>query len=338
MFLKKWIVKGKQWIKENRVFLLCFLLLFLFLTFPLPYYIYTGGGIIPVQKRIDVEKGTKEEGSFNLAYVSEWRGTLATMLVAQFCSDWEVVKKEEYTLSSDDTEKDIAFRNQISLEEANQNAVTLAYQEAGKKIRVQKKHFYVLYVQDKKKAPLEVGDQILKVNGMEMTSLSMYQNIVQSMAVGDSIRLTIQRNHQEKEVNVKVFLSENTKITGLSIKEIKELETDPPIDIHFKSVESGPSGGLITALAIYNRLTKEDLTKGEKIVGTGTLNEDGTVGEIGGVLYKLRGAVKAKATFFIVPKGKNYEDCKKEVAKRNYSIQLIAVSTFQEAVQKLKEI
>ena len=30
----------------------------------------------------------------------------------------------------------------------------------------------------------------------------------------------------------------------------------------------------------------------KKIVGTGTIEEDGSVGEIGGVKYKLSGAVK----------------------------------------------
>ena len=33
-------------------------------------------------------------------------------------------------------------------------------------------------------------------------------------------------------------------------------------------------------LAIYDKLTKGDLTNGLKIVGTGTISSDGTVGEM----------------------------------------------------------
>ena len=48
-------------------------------------------------------------------------------------------------------------------------------------------------------------------------------------------------------------------------------------------------------LAIYNSLVDKDITKGKKVVGTGTIEEDGSVGSIGGVKYKLNGAVRQKA-------------------------------------------
>ena len=48
-------------------------------------------------------------------------------------------------------------------------------------------------------------------------------------------------------------------------------------------------------LAIYKELIEEDITHGLKIVGTGTIDELGNVGEIDGVKYKILGAVKNKA-------------------------------------------
>ena len=53
------------------------------------------------------------------------------------------------------------------------------------------------------------------------------------------------------------------------------------------------------ALQIYNKLTKKDITKGRNIVGTGTIDKDGRVGDIGGIKYKLRGAVKKRANILI---------------------------------------
>lgn len=54
----------------------------------------------------------------------------------------------------------------------------------------------------------------------------------------------------------------------------------------------------MTTLEIYNSLTDDDLTKGYKIVGTGTIDMEGNVGMIGGVKYKLKGAIKKKADIF----------------------------------------
>ena len=106
----------------------------------------------------------------------------------------------------------------------------------------------------------------------------------------------------------------------------------------FKPSESGPSGGLTLSLAIYNRLVNEDITNGLKIVGTGTIDMNGNVGSIGGVKYKLMGAVKAKADVFLVPSGENYEECIKVQKEKGYDIKIIGVTTFDEALEKLKEL
>ena len=89
------------------------------------------------------------------------------------------------------------------------------------------------------------------------------------------------------------------------------------------------------SLEIYSQLIKKDLTKGRKIVGTGTINKDGTCGEIDGVKYKLKGAVKNSADIFIVPTGKNYEEAVKGKKKHNYKIKIIEAKTFSQVVKEL---
>ena len=92
----------------------------------------------------------------------------------------------------------------------------------------------------------------------------------------------------------------------------------------------------MTALVIFNKLISYDITKGYKIAGTGTIDEDGTVGEIDGVKYKLKGAVKDKADVFLVPSG-NYEEAIKLKEKNNYKIKIIEVKTFEDAIYYLKK-
>ena len=248
------------------------------------------------------------------------------------------MKEETFKLNEEESEEEILFRDKIALEEANQTAVFYAYQKAGKKYTVKRKHFYVLYIDSKKKSPLKVGDDLLEVNGKEITSISMLQEEILKKEVGDSLPFLVQRGKKKLKMNVEVFLKDTTKMIGTSIREVDEIKTEPKISFHFKNAESGPSGGLMMTLAIYNRITQTDYTYGKKIVGTGTIEKDGSIGSIGGVLFKLRGAVSEKADVFLVPSGENYKDCLKEIQRKKYQIKLLPVDTFDDAVEKLKTL
>lgn len=91
-------------------------------------------------------------------------------------------------------------------------------------------------------------------------------------------------------------------------------------------------------LTIYSYLNEMDLTNGKKVIGTGTMSRDGTVGEISGVKYKLMGAVKEDADIFLVPKGNNYNEAKKLKEEKGYDIDLVPVETFEEALNYLKNL
>ena len=54
-------------------------------------------------------------------------------------------------------------------------------------------------------------------------------------------------------------------------------------------------------LGIIDKLEPADLTGGKIIAGTGTIDDDGNVGPIGGIPQKLVGAKDAGAQLFLVP-------------------------------------
>ena len=93
----------------------------------------------------------------------------------------------------------------------------------------------------------------------------------------------------------------------------------------------------MNALAIYNALVSEDITMGKKIIGTGTIDKNGVVGEIGGVKYKLLGAAKKKADVFLVPT-KNYEEAIQVKNENDLDIRVIAVSSLEEAIAALAKL
>ncbi len=61
----------------------------------------------------------------------------------------------------------------------------------------------------------------------------------------------------------------------------------------------GGSAGFMLALAIVDRFG--DLTHGYKIAGTGAIAPGGDIGSVGGVRFKVVGARRAGAQFFLVP-------------------------------------
>lgn len=329
--------KCKNYIKQNYKFILVLIISYVVLTFPLPYYIYTTGGTIDINDRVQVTNGYKAKGSFNFAYVSELRGTIPTYLLSMVIPSWEKVKIEDYKLDENETVEDVSFRDKLSLDEANQTALKVAYTKAGKEFTIDESHHYVIYVDPSSNTDLKIGDEILELDGVKITSLDDYREIVNKHAFHDVLNVKTKRNGKEETKQVEVINIDGKKLTGLSITTIYDYNTNPEATLKFHKTESGPSGGLMLTLSIYNKLIKEDITYGKKIVGTGTIDEEGNVGEIGGVEYKLRGAVKDKADIFLVPTGQNYEDCQKVKEKEHLKIKIIPVSTIDEALVKLKK-
>lgn len=88
------------------------------------------------------------------------------------------------------------------------------------------------------------------------------------------------------------------------------------------------------SLAIYNAISDEDITKGRTVVGTGTIDILGNVGEIDGVKYKLLGANNNDAEIFLCPM-ENYEEALEVKEEFNLNIDIHGVATFDEALEYL---
>jgi PDZ domain-containing protein len=94
----------------------------------------------------------------------------------------------------------------------------------------------------------------------------------------------------------------------------------------------GPSGGLIFALGIIDKLNAAQLVNGRVIAGTGTITKKGEVGPIGGIEDKLIGAKRAGATLFLAP----IDNCI-DITHIPGGLQIVAVSTLAQAVTLLKK-
>lgn len=334
---KKLITEIKNTIIEEYKFIIALLLLYSILQIPLNYYIVIGGGVSDVAKRIKVEDKYNSKGSFNISYVSELEGTILTYALSYIIPSWEREDADNYKYNANESIKDIDFRSDIDLKYANEKAKYWAYTLADKEVQEVSSKLYIITIFDGYETDLKVQDQILSMDNQSYKTIKEYQDYLQTKEENEFVEIKVLRNNKEKVVKSKLYKYKDRLILGIGLELIKEYKTDPKVKVKFKKSESGPSAGLIATLEIYNQLTKKDLTKGYKIAGTGTIEEDGTIGEIGGITYKLLGASKSKTDIFLVP-ADNYQEALKYKRKHHLKIKLIKVKNIESAINKLEEL
>ena len=329
--------KIKAFIQENYMFLLFYLVLASTLTYKLPYYIYTSGGILKVDDRIVIPNKTESKGSYNLCYVKELQATIPTYLMSYIMPEWDMVKKEQVTIDPNESQEDMELRDRLYLNQANNNAIITAFNKASKDIKILDRRLMVLYKDKTANTNIHIGDEIIEVDGIKIEKFDDIAPIINNKNFGDRINLKVIYKDKEYDRYAEIINIKDEKKLGLVLEKMVYFESNPEVKLKFKNSEGGPSGGFMLSLAIYDYLIDEDLTKGLKLSGTGTIDEDGNVGEIDGVKYKLAGAVKAKSDVFFAPSGKNYELAKELKEKYKYKIDVVEVKTIDDAINYLKD-
>lgn len=105
------------------------------------------------------------------------------------------------------------------------------------------------------------------------------------------------------------------------------------IDIRLADV-GGPSAGMMFALGIVDKLTPGDMTGGKFVAGTGTIDDSGNVGPIGGIGLKTIGARDKGAQYFLTPA----DNCGEAAKDIPHGLTLVKVKTLDDAMAALKDI
>jgi PDZ domain-containing protein len=184
---------------------------------------------------------------------------------------------------------------------------------------------------------LQVGDLIKEIDGQAVLTADDAAAVIRAHAIGDTITISGLRNDQP--FSVQVTLAPHPDIEGAPmvgvVLETVNLRLTLPIDLRVDSRNiGGPSAGMMYAITILDVLTPEDLTKGHRIAGTGTISTDETVGAIGGVRQKVYAARSVGAEYVIVP-ADNYADA---ITAADNDIQVVSVNTLQDALDFLDSL
>lgn len=321
----------KKFIKENYRFILVLILIVMVFYIKLPYFILAPGGTINITDRVEMEGYKKKKGSINMLYVSEYKATMVMYLYAKVMN-YDIEKNSQRQISNESI-NDVKKRETLMRDNSLDMAIIAAYTEAGKKIEIKSKKNIVIGTTSDN--DFEVGDTILLVEGNECDSVKEIREIINTKEVGDTVKFKILRDNKELEIESKVYIEDNMKVVGIVVMTDYEYELSPKINIKFNKKESGSSGGGMLALTIYNAITKEDIIKGRKISGTGTISADGTIGEIDGVKYKVMGAYKNNMDIVFVPSS-NYKEAIDTKNKYHYDIDIVKVDNLKEVINYLK--
>lgn len=318
-----------KYLKDNYKQLIVLLILIIAVNIEFPYYIEAPGGTINLTKKMN-EKYDEKEGSLNMLYVTEYKANIVTLFLGKLFKTWDIYEISNQQISNEDA-NDIQIRNRVMLENSVQTATLMAYKEAGIDINI--KSISNIVIATTKDNGIKIGDEILKINNQEIKSNKEVIEMLQEKEVGSKISILLKRNGKLKEVNITL---DEDKVIGVMIITNYEYELPNDINLTFNKSEGGASGGLILSLGIYQEITDIDLLKGRKIAGTGTIEPNGNIGEIGGVKYKIAGAVKDKMDIILISPY-NYEEAKQVIKENNYKIELVCVETLKEAIEYLSK-
>ncbi len=181
---------------------------------------------------------------------------------------------------------------------------------------------------------LQPGDLILEVDGVAVKTQQDVASAVADRHVGVKVVFTILRGQEisNQQVTTRSTSAEpNDPMIGVTVD--VGYRYDPHVTFGIDESVGGPSAGLMFALAIYDKLTADDLAKGRVIAGTGTLSADGVVGQIGGVQEKISAAARDQASIFLMPKG-NCDGVREVPA----GVRLVTVGTLREAIAALHSL
>lgn len=174
------------------------------------------------------------------------------------------------------------------------------------------------------KGKVRVGDRVVAVDGRPTATAQDVREAVGDRRPGQSVDLTLVRGGQRLDVTTGTTSSQGRTVVGL----VLEPDYDLPVDVRIDAGDvGGPSAGMMFALAVYDLLTPGELTGGQHIAGTGTIEATGEVGPIGGIQQKLVGAERAGARWFLAPAG----NCGQVVGNVPEGLRVVRTATLHES-------
>ena len=179
------------------------------------------------------------------------------------------------------------------------------------------------------KGTLRLGDVVTSINGFAPQSVHQLRDKLTAAGAGTMVTLTVLRDGKPVDVDIAPYKNDSGDVVlgiGASVA------YDFPFDVTIRLDDvGGPSAGMMFALGIIDKLTPGNLNGGLNISGTGTIDNLGNVGPIGGIRQKLVGAQNTGSTLFLAPEA----NCDAVVGNTPAGIAVFSIGSLSEATNVL---
>jgi Lon-like protease len=308
------------------------------MTVPMPYVVLKPGPTVDTLGSQDGKEVIKitgvpvstSTGQLRLTTVGVQPGVELVWAVEGWFRDDEAVVPRELIYPPNQTQDQVEQRNAEDFKHSQTSAETAALAELGYPIEVTVKQ---LTAGGSAEGVLKVGDVITAVDGRAVPNTSTLTELIQAKPAGTTFTIAYRRGGTPATARItsKVAKGGDRPLLGVQVQP----EQHPKFTLEFELDKiGGPSAGLMFSLGIIDKLRPEDLTGGRIIAGTGTIDDAGTVGPIGGIAQKLRGAKAAGATVFLVPA----DNCAEAVRNAVDGLTMAKVGTLKEALAALDTV
>jgi len=308
------------------------------------YYAIAPGEAQSVQPFISVppDKLHQNNGRILLVTVSLLNVLPITWVGDKLNPDIQILKAEEIT--GDTPPSQLNALNAVEMQTSTQTAVIVALDRLGYTVNLDGQGAEVDAVVAKSPAAdvLTPGDVIVSFGGTPVASSAQLVTAILTHKPGDRVSFQVQEFSPSRTVTKTVVLasappdnSTPTTHAFLGISTATKEQPNLPLNVTIDPGNiGGPSAGLAFTLGIIDDLTNGDLTGGKTIAVTGTINPDGTVGDVGGVAQKAVAVRKAGAVAFLVPEGE-LATAQKHAGPH---VKVIVVTSLEQALNALRSL
>jgi PDZ domain-containing protein len=308
----------------------------------LPYYALEPGLVRPTSDLISVdgvEVPPAAEGSIAYTTVRLKQMTLFEMLGGWVDPDVAVFPRDQ--LLGNQSERENRVANLELMDQSKEVATEVALRELGYPVTVRATGFVIAATDSAFPAAdeaLDQGDVIVGVDGERIDERDDLSSLIGKHAPGETVDLAVEPAGGGPEREVSIVLSPDPDdpsraIIGVRVQ-ARDLDYAFPFDVTIDSgTVGGNSAGLAFTLGIIDLLTEGELTGGHDVAVTGTMEQDGTVGEVGGVGQKIAAARKAGIEAFLAPSAE-YD----EAVAHSGDVDVYRVDTLDQALAALAEL
>jgi len=304
-----------------------------------PYYIISPGEARGVAELIKVKgdgvKTYPPKGKILFTTVS-LAGDVHVFQALHGWLDKEVEVIPEKQITGGQPKGEVRQQNIQAMVDSKLTATKVALERLGYRVSVNGDGALVTAVNsgDPADGQLQIGDVIKSIDGDTVTLSDQVVSKVRQHKPGDVIKIGFQRGGADKTVELTSIASpEGNARIGVQLQ-TNNLKFDFPVDVSIETgLVGGPSAGLAFTLALIDDLTEGELTGGQYVAVTGTMDADGNVGQVGGVAQKTVTARRAGAIAFLVPPEEE-KDAKKFAGK----MEIIPVKTLADALAALHRL